>query len=131
MRRQLNRPLVAWLLVAAWMGVIFLFSTQPQRTVAPGPLVDYLSKKTAHLLSYAALASLAYRATRRTWPTWSRGGAALVALVLAIAYAVMDEFHQSFSPGRNPSPADVGIDTLGALLGLALALLARSCPSRL
>ena len=123
-----RRPLVAWLLVAAWMGVIFLFSAQPQRAVAPGPLFDYLSKKTAHLLSYAALAILAYRATRLTWPAWSRGHAALVALAIAVVYAVTDEFHQSFSPGRNPSPVDVGIDTLGALLGLALVVLA---PSRL
>ncbi|MCW5881740.1 MAG: VanZ family protein [Anaerolineae bacterium] len=118
----LRRPLVAWLLVAAWMGVIFLFSAQPQRAVAPGPLFDYLSKKTAHLLSYAILAALTYRAARLTWPTASRGRAALAALAIAVTYAISDEVHQSFSPGRNPSPGDVGIDTLGALLGLALVV---------
>ena len=41
------------------------------------------------------------------------------AWVLAAAYAAMDEFHQGFAAGRYPSSVDVGIDSVGALLGLA------------
>ena len=42
------------------------------------------------------------------------------ALLLASAYAVTDEFHQTFVPGRHGTPVDWAIDTAGALLGLAL-----------
>jgi hypothetical protein len=31
-----------------------------------------------------------------------------------LAYAVIDEWHQSFSPGRNPSAYDVLTDAVGA-----------------
>ncbi len=38
---------------------------------------------------------------------------------LAICYAITDEFHQSFVPGRHPSFFDVLVfDNLGAILGL-------------
>ena len=50
----------------------------------------------------------------------------LAALPLCILYAAGDEFHQSFTEGRGPSPVDVAIDSAGALLmwGL-LAILER------
>ena len=35
-------------------------------------------------------------------------------LVLALVYAVSDEFHQSFVPERHPSAADLLADALGA-----------------
>ena len=44
----------------------------------------------------------------------------LVALLCACIYAVTDEFHQSFVPGRDPSAYDVMIDSAGALLGACL-----------
>lgn len=45
-----------------------------------------------------------------------------VAWLLAVFYAVTDEFHQSFVPGRNASFWDVLIfDNLGALISLWLA----------
>jgi VanZ family protein len=52
-------------------------------------------------------------------------------LLLCIAYGATDELHQSFVHGRGPSPVDVLIDGLGALLGLAVyAWLARRRASR-
>lgn len=44
--------------------------------------------------------------------------AAWLALGLCILYAASDEFHQSFVPGRGPRVMDIGIDTLGSLVGL-------------
>lgn len=40
------------------------------------------------------------------------------AALLSLAYAVSDEYHQSWTPGRHPSWIDVGIDAIGATLGL-------------
>ena len=42
-----------------------------------------------------------------------------VAWLLAIIYALTDEFHQSFVPGRHASLIDVALfDNLGALISL-------------
>ena len=44
-----------------------------------------------------------------------------LAWLLAVTYAVTDELHQSFVPGRHPSPVDVLLfDGLGAMLALTL-----------
>jgi hypothetical protein len=55
-------------------------------------------------------------------------GTLLAAIVLAGLYAVTDEFHQSFTPGRTPSAVDVSIDTVGAALGAVIWAWARSLP---
>ena len=44
------------------------------------------------------------------------GKLALVAVALASLYAVTDEFHQSFVPGRMCDPADWLTDTLGGCI---------------
>ncbi len=49
----------------------------------------------------------------------------LITLGAGIIYAVLDEFHQSFSPGRTPKITDVYIDTLGILLGIVIILFIR------
>lgn len=43
-----------------------------------------------------------------------------IALVLCALYAVSDEFHQRFVPGRFPEARDVLIDTLAALVGVSV-----------
>ena len=45
-----------------------------------------------------------------------------LALLFAVLYAVSDEFHQSFVPGRHPSWVDaLVIDGSGAAIALGLA----------
>lgn len=41
-------------------------------------------------------------------------------LSIGILYAISDEFHQSFSGGRTPSIIDVGIDSLGVMVGILI-----------
>ncbi|MFC1638541.1 VanZ family protein, partial [Patescibacteria group bacterium] len=41
---------------------------------------------------------------------------ALLALVFSFAYAVSDEIHQLFVPGRDGKLSDVGIDLIGIVL---------------
>lgn len=48
-----------------------------------------------------------------------------ITIGFGILYAILDEFHQSFSPGRTPKITDVYIDTLGIVLGILLVLLMR------
>ena len=55
-----------------------------------------------------------------------KGKHALTAFLLTVLYALADEFHQSFVPGRNPSLVDaLGFDTAGAAIILLLLFIGR------
>lgn len=47
----------------------------------------------------------------------------LISTLVGLLYAISDEIHQSFTPGRTPSAIDVGIDTCGVFLGIILVLI--------
>jgi VanZ family protein len=110
---SLLRRLDPWLWPLLLMGVIFFFSAQPRLDSELG-LIDLIGRKLTHFLEYALLCALWWRVlVRRT----TSGRAALGALLLASAYAITDEYHQTFVEGRHGSPVDWAIDTAGA--GLA------------
>jgi len=104
------------------MAVIFVFSSIPGDEFPQYEgLWDILVKKSGHLLAYGLLAvafwrALMYGRNNSGQPTI---GAVLASLALTVLYAATDEFHQLFTPGREGTPADVGIDAAGACLGLA------------
>ena len=67
------------------------------------------------MVGYAFLALSYWRAIGFRRDKW------WLAWCLAMLYAVTDEFHQSFVPGRYPSTWDVLVfDNLGALIALGL-----------
>jgi VanZ family protein len=107
------------------MAVIFAASSIPNLTHIPGDVSD----KTAHFAAYAVLGALMLRA--RVGASWTQAGAADVvsAWVLTCAYALSDEGHQMFVPGRTAAWDDLAADALGAgvavLLGWAAGFLAR------
>ena len=98
-----------WLPVLVWAGVIFAFSSIPSLNSGLGTW-DYVLRKGAHMTEYAILAGLLIRATGSF--AWAFG--------VAVGYACTDELHQTFVRGRHGSPVDVGIDAVGALIGLAV-----------
>jgi VanZ family protein len=101
-----------WLPPLLLMGVIFFVSAQPSLDSGLG-IVDLIGRKLIHLAEYALLCFLWWRALATvTTP----GRAALWALALASAYAVTDEYHQTFIEGRHGSPVDWLIDSAGAAL---------------
>jgi VanZ family protein len=116
----------AWRALPAvlWAAVIYSFSAQPDLPRVPVSLLDLLVKKGAHLTEYAILAILIYRALA-PGVTTLRAGAFAGAWALTVLYAVTDEWHQSFVPGRTAAALDVVIDGSGALLGLAALLASR------
>ncbi len=105
--------LSSWLPVFFWAGLIFFLSGVPDLGTGWG-IWDFLLRKAAHLAEYAVLALLLVRAFRRTRPAWVPREVLAWGLGLAVFYAVTDEFHQAFVPGRGPSVADVLLDALGA-----------------
>ena len=135
-----NKPNInPWIWVAAWMGVIFVFSTDlfsgPQTSRIIGPIlkwfvpdisdefiatVQLVARKIAHLVEYAILSFLTCRALAkrdelRPLPLAALGQAVLI----AAAYAALDEWHQSWTNERFGSPLDVAIDSIGATVGAA------------
>ena len=90
-----------WLPPLIWMGVLFAASGTPSRDIPSFGVIDFLVKKGGHMLGYAALALLFQRALG-----WNMKRAPL-AWLFAVLYAVTDEFHQTFVPGRHPAWTDV------------------------
>ena len=46
----------------------------------------------------------------------------IISMCVGVTYAVTDEIHQSFIPGRMPQLFDVGIDSIGVLTGILIMI---------
>ena len=116
----------------AWMGVIFWFSHQPSDassgqsgiivesiTTATGvTLPEVVVRKSAHFIAYAILGTLvAFTVLRHTIPAKT---AAKIAALIVVAYAISDEFHQLFIPGRSGEVTDVLLDSIAGILAIVL-----------
>lgn len=108
----MRRFLRYWLPLLAWMGLIFFLSAQPDLPHAPGPWLDTLVKKGGHALAFGILAWLYRRALRPHFCV--QGALRWASFGLAVVYAISDECHQTFVPGRNGRLFDVAVDTVGA-----------------
>ena len=107
-----------WAPVGAQMGAIFYLSGQSDVPSLPGGLAGY----TGHMIGYALLGVLALRAwAGATWRGVTRT-AALKAVLLASAYGVTDEVHQSFVDNRFPGADDWVADTIGASIGVLIVM---------
>jgi len=98
-----------WGPVVAWAAVIFAFSSVPSLGTGLGTW-DLVLRKIAHATEFAILAALLFHALRQAG--W--------AIAIGIGYAVSDEIHQSFVAGRQASPRDVAIDSVGVVVGAVL-----------
>ncbi|PZD75373.1 hypothetical protein C1752_00026 [Acaryochloris thomasi RCC1774] len=141
MEKQTVGRRLAIFMVLAWMAVMFQFSTQLWNSthtkailerVLSAPFVpdvvaslDALNfgvRKAAHFTEYAVLAGVAYGAAALGFQR-PRTRSLQIALTCAILFAISDEWHQRFVPGRTSTPQDVGIDILGAcVVVIAIAL---------
>lgn len=74
------------------------------------------SDKIIHLLEYAVLCFLVSKALSSTLKENVRRYIGLIAVVISLLYAITDEFHQSFVPGRYASMDDVFADGMGAVI---------------
>ena len=83
--------------------------------------VDLVVRKVGHAGVFGILALLVWRAVGMT-TDWRQPRTPAVALGLTVGYAITDELHQGLVAGRDPSPVDVGIDTVGALVAIGIVL---------
>ena len=93
------------------MAVIFFLSAQPDLNSGLGDW-DTIGRKLIHAGTYGLL-----------WLLWSRalGRRRLLAVAITLAYAISDEYHQTFVHGRHGSPVDVAIDMAGVAIAMGLA----------
>jgi VanZ family protein len=92
--------------------MLFYLSAQPDIPTPPGPLLQQLYERGGHALAYAILAWLYLRALRRN--IHNRVVLRLVSAGLAVLYAMSDEYHQTFVPGRSGDLTDLLVDGAGA-----------------
>lgn len=132
----MNRRRQRWMLAFLWMLIIFFLSAQSgdesgslstslfkplfDMLVPMGMPADILSliiRKTAHYTVYLILGILVYRAI----DTYAieRSQKVYLAMLLCIGYAISDEIHQIFVPGRAGTLLDVLIDSMGSATSIA------------
>ena len=110
--------LVRWFPALGMMAAIFALSSLTSDRIPFFGEYDLLVKKGAHAVGYAMLATAYYFALpSRLSPVYR----AVLSFLMAVLFALSDEFHQSFVRGRHSALRDVGIDSLGALLALLAA----------
>ena len=93
-------------------------SSLPDRSfVFCGPFNDQTAANLAHIPAYGLLSFLWLKTFERKDAMRS----SLMVLILTglLLFAVSDEIHQAFVPGRFASLNDIGLDLLGIALGLA------------
>ena len=101
------------------MAAIFVLSSQSDPGADPGAV----GRMLAHAGEFALLTAL------WSWALWPSLGlrATLAAAAISLVYAVADEAHQSFVPGRDSDPLDVVVDAVG--IAVAVFLIRRRAAS--
>jgi VanZ family protein len=109
-----------------WLLVIFYFSSRPGSAYPTDTSLGYfLERKGAHVFEYAVLVVILIPFLRRFFREEKFWEVSLLAVFLAGFYGMTDEIHQYFTPFRGAKISDVGIDILGAFVGLGLVYLTR------
>ena len=79
-----------------------------------------------HVLEYAILSFLLARAILRRGEVTR--GKIFTVFLLTLLYALTDEFHQVFVPGRAFQVVDLFLDALGAVIGIGVYVLYQKWP---
>jgi VanZ family protein len=128
-----------WLPPLAWMAAMFGFSTDafsadntgsrllwllrlvyPALTESQYEWVHFFARKGAHVMEYALLALLWWRAWRGEAPERWRWSWAWRSFAIIAVWALLDEWHQSFTANRTGSIYDSLLDMAGGLTALLL-----------
>jgi len=93
-------------------------SSIPDKTLwGSGSLSEQIISNLAHIPAYALLTFLWLKSFAGTE---SKNNMLVLSLILSglILFAISDEIHQSFVPGRTASFIDIGLDLIGIFLGV-------------
>lgn len=110
--------IVAWVPVALWAIFIFILSSVPGKNIPEFQIPNF--HKLVHLIEYAVLGFLLIRAFMKSVFDRSFIILALVSIIIIIFFALSDEWHQSFIPGRNCDLSTVLFDIISSAIGIFL-----------
>jgi VanZ family protein len=96
-----------WIPAFFVMTIIFLLSSIPGKAINDAGLGNNKYQLSAHFVIYFFLFFAYYKATKN----------AKTSLILSVLFALTDEFHQLYTPGRSCSLEDIITDSLAALAG--------------
>lgn len=144
-----TRALVSWSLLLIWMIIIFILSAQTadESSSTSGSLLSFILKltypgyklmdpseqfvvletyqhiirKSAHFMVFGVLGILAVNAYKSIH---IRNNSLVIILSLAtcVGYAVLDEIHQIFVPGRSCEIMDIVLDSCGSFIFITLTI---------
>lgn len=116
---------IAFVVLLAYWLLIFVGTHIPATSL---PSLDG-ADKLYHFLAFGGLAFLLCWAIPSGY--WPLSRSLLIAAAVAFAYAIVDELTQQLVPGRSCDIWDMGADSVGILLGLAVYVFARAIVSRI
>lgn len=131
--------IISWALVISWMVVIFMLSSQvaeQSNELSTGitqtvieiiqkatpfweigsEQLNHILRKGAHFTAYMILGMIVMNALNKSFGIRKRH--IFWGCMICVIYAVSDEVHQAFVPGRGPALKDVMIDSAGAFTGI-------------
>lgn len=128
-KRRKNYIVISWILVVACMIVIFYLSAQTAKDSADlsGSFIRAIFeligielqqegiRTVAHCLEFMGLSFLMFNAI---YATWELKLTPVFAFAGTVMYAITDEIHQIFVPGRAFQLSDILVDSTGALIGV-------------
>jgi len=107
-----------WILFYFWMAVIFAGSSVPAENM-PDIRYSFLSL-AVHFLEYFILGLLCIKVLNESYLAPNIESAFAMALIFCFVFALSDELHQYFVPGRMVETKDLILDGTGVLAGLLL-----------
>ncbi len=140
-----KKQIIDLLLIIIWMIFVFFFSNQPadisskqsggitERIVKlllkdnitqnQRDIIETVIRKCAHFVLYAIGGFLVLNYLNTT--NLKEKYTIMFSIIFVLVYAITDEVHQLFVPGRSGEVRDVFIDTLGASVGTLIFLMVK------
>ena len=129
-----KRLIINWIILTGWMLLIFFMSNQPADISTKqsdlviklfsvvgidlnthlGELASFVVRKVAHFTEYFILYCFTIAVCKHYVDIKK---ARIYCLFIVLGYAISDEIHQYFIPGRSMAIRDVVIDFSGGILG--------------
>ena len=99
------------------LAIVYISSIPDQSLWGNGALCERIISNLAHIPAYALLSFLWLKSFAGST---SRNHIITSSFILGglMLFAISDEFHQSFVPGRSASFMDIALDLIGIILGL-------------
>ena len=113
--------LIYWLPVFIWLGIIFILSSIPASSLPQMPTEswNFWAHRSAHAGEYSVLGVLTIRAYSIQGSKMEVKAILYLSLFILLS-GLLDEWHQSFVPGRHAQLIDALFDTICGASGMLI-----------